>query len=92
MATPSSILTWRIPWTIQSMNLQRIGHDLMAKPPPHDVFEHMYTCISLACCDSWGHKESDTTERLNQIEATTTNRVNKVKNSDNTKCWQRFRE
>ena len=20
---------------------------------------------SLACCDSWGHKESDTTERLN---------------------------
>ena len=22
-------------------------------------------CISLACCDSWGHKESDTTERLN---------------------------
>ena len=19
----------------------------------------------LACCDSWGHKESDTTERLN---------------------------
>ena len=22
----------------------------------------------LACCDSWGHKESDTTERLNWIE------------------------
>ena len=22
----------------------------------------------LACCDSWGHKESDTTERLNRIE------------------------
>ena len=22
-------------------------------------------CISLACCDSWGRKESDTTERLN---------------------------
>ena len=21
----------------------------------------------LACCDSWGHKESDTTERLNQL-------------------------
>ena len=20
---------------------------------------------ALACCDSWGHKESDTTERLN---------------------------
>ena len=23
----------------------------------------------LACCDSWGHKESDTTERLNWTEA-----------------------
>ena len=22
----------------------------------------------LACCDSWGHKESDTTERLNRTE------------------------
>ena len=21
----------------------------------------------LACCDSWGHKESDTTEQLNQL-------------------------
>ena len=32
MATPSSILDWRIPWTeepgrLQSMGLQRIGHD-----------------------------------------------------------------
>ena len=26
-ATHSSILAWRIPWTIQSMGLQRIGHD-----------------------------------------------------------------
>ena len=23
---------------------------------------------SLACCDSWGRKESDTTERLNRTE------------------------
>ena len=23
---------------------------------------------SLVCCDSWGHKESDTTERLNRSE------------------------
>ena len=23
-----------------------------------------------ACCDSWGHKESDTTERLNSTELT----------------------
>ena len=26
-ATHSSILAWRIPWTIQSMGSQRIGHD-----------------------------------------------------------------
>ena len=26
-ATHSSILAWRIPWTIQSMVLQRVGHD-----------------------------------------------------------------
>ena len=32
MATHSSILAWRIPWTeeparLQSMQLQRVGHD-----------------------------------------------------------------
>ena len=26
-ATHSSILTWRIPWTVQSMWSQRVGHD-----------------------------------------------------------------
>ena len=26
-ATHSSILAWRTPWTIQSMGLQRVGHD-----------------------------------------------------------------
>ena len=26
-ATHSGILAWRIPWTIQSMGLQRVGHD-----------------------------------------------------------------
>ena len=25
--THSSILAWRIPWTIQSMESQRVGHD-----------------------------------------------------------------
>ena len=34
-ATHSSILAWRIPWTVQG---------------------------GLACCDSWGHKEWDTSE------------------------------
>ena len=27
MATHSSILAWRIPWTIQFMGLQRVGHN-----------------------------------------------------------------
>ena len=36
MATHSSILVWRIPWTedtggLQSMGLQRVGHDLATK-------------------------------------------------------------
>ena len=26
-ATHSSILAWRIPWTVQSMGLQRVGHN-----------------------------------------------------------------
>ena len=26
-ATHSSILAWRNPWTVQSMGLQRVGHD-----------------------------------------------------------------
>ena len=35
MATHSSILAWRIPWTeesggLQSIGLQRVGHDLVA--------------------------------------------------------------
>ena len=27
MATHSSILAWRTPWTVQSMGSQRVGHD-----------------------------------------------------------------
>ena len=39
----------------------------------HQLDRHEFECITgvgdgqggLACCDSWGRKESDTTERLN---------------------------
>ena len=36
MATHSSILTWRVPWTeepggLQSLGLLRVGHDLVTK-------------------------------------------------------------
>ena len=39
MATHSSIHAWRIPWTeepagLQSVGLQRVGYDLVTKPPP----------------------------------------------------------
>ena len=38
MATHSSILAWKIPWTeesgdLQSMGSQRVGHDLATKLP-----------------------------------------------------------
>ena len=39
MATHSGILAWESPWReepgrLQSMGLQRFGHDLVTKPPP----------------------------------------------------------
>ena len=42
MATHSSILAWKIPWTeepcgLQSMGLQRVGHDLVTKPAPQVI-------------------------------------------------------
>ena len=38
MTTRSSILAWEIPWReqpggLQSMGSQRVGHDLVTKPP-----------------------------------------------------------
>ena len=48
MATHSSILAWRIPWTeepgrLESMGLQRIGHDLVTKPPPPASMEFFFS-------------------------------------------------
>ena len=42
MATHSSILAWRIPWTedpggLQSMVLQRLGHDLSDSTYTHSL-------------------------------------------------------
>ena len=39
MATYSSIISWKMPWTgkpgkLQSMGSQRVGHNLVTKPPP----------------------------------------------------------
>ena len=45
-ATHSSILAWRIPWTIQSMGSQRVGHDLSG-------FHFHYYVLDLS--KAWGH-------------------------------------
>ena len=46
MATHSSILAWKIPWTeepgrLQSMGLQRVRHDLVT-----NTFTALMSCIS----------------------------------------------
>ena len=41
--------------TSMDMNLSKLWEFVMDKG-------------GLACCDSWGHKESDMTERLNRTE------------------------
>ena len=52
MATHSSILAWRIPWTeepggLQTMGLQRVGHDLVTEHThTHRVIKYNgYCCI-----------------------------------------------
>ena len=57
MATHSSILAWKIPWTeesdrLQSMGLQRVGHDLATKPPPC-VYQSLATPWVVSCLCPW---------------------------------------
>ena len=67
MATHSSILAWRIPWTEELGGLQSTGRK------ESDMTERLRFHFpgdgdgqgGLVCCDSWGRKESDMTERLN---------------------------
>ena len=54
MATHSSILAWRIPWTeepdgLQSMGLQRVGHDwsnLACTQRPNEVFCFLFSLFA----------------------------------------------
>ena len=77
VATHSSILAWRIPWTeepdrLQSMGLQRVGKNLVTKqlrrrwwhPTPVLLPGKSHGWRSLVGWSPWGHSESDTTERL----------------------------
>ena len=88
MATHSSILPWRIPWTedpggLQSIGLQRIRHDwsdlactwfntlilyivlIKWNYTLFFFFFAFYPSTPWMSCSPWGHKELDTTERLN---------------------------
>ena len=71
MTTCSSIFAWENPWReepggLQSMGLQRVGHNLATKPPPHVynscIYLHIYIYILLkiekkiACTQSHNQK------------------------------------
>ena len=58
MATLSSILAWRIPWTeelggLQSMGLQRTGHDWVTEEACRAGHGSLETLIYLALPPSW---------------------------------------
>ena len=49
-ATDSSILAWRIPWTVESMGSQRVGHDWVTFTFMQNIYIdiniwYIYTCI-----------------------------------------------
>ena len=80
MATHSSILACRIPWTeepgrLQSMGLQRVGHDWVTSlwkipfrrkwiPIPVFLSGKFHGQKILVDCSSWGHKQSDPAEYM----------------------------
>ena len=49
MATHSSLLAWKMPWTeepdgLQSMGSQRVGCDLVTKQQHYVIYLHIYVC------------------------------------------------
>ena len=55
IATHSGILAWRIPWTekpggLQSIGLQRVGHDWATNTHPHNIPFYGYTTFCLSIC------------------------------------------
>ena len=58
MATHSSILTWRIPWTeepggLQSMGLQRVGHNSVTKYTHRDTYQATYLYKIINPCSNF---------------------------------------
>ena len=55
MATHSTIFAWEIPWTeesgkLQSMGLQRVGHELMTENT-HILFGSTFQKATIGKCD-----------------------------------------
>ena len=82
MATHSSILAWRIPWTeepdgLQSMGSQRVGHDRATKHNTAAIKGLLYASILLNtsqishfCFGCWlRHEQEETQLRIFSIEA-----------------------
>ena len=84
MATHSSILAWRIPWTeepggLQSMGSQRVGHNLATEQQQMAVITLMYSSSSdgsewvrdeLACVTSRAFERHSSTYRVSDLHST----------------------
>ena len=69
IGTHSNILAWRIPWTVQSMGSQRVGHHwatfTFTRPssPYSALSNHLMPTIQQEFSLSWGHKKLATNSR-----------------------------
>ena len=52
-ATHSSILVWRIPWSIKSMGSQRIGHDWATFPFTFNLVSFLAIHMGILCQQPW---------------------------------------
>ena len=76
MAIHSSTLAWEIPWTekpggLQSMGSQRVGHDLVMKPPPSSL----YCRLKSQQDDSVTVPEKSTCEKVNAARKASMNHL-----------------
>ena len=53
MATHSSIITWRFPWTEEPDRLQRVGHDWATNASPHPYLPFQRKCKCVVVPLNW---------------------------------------